>query len=304
MNEIGKIKIAAALALMFTVNLPMAWADGCRTQDEKSAAAQMRKAENSERAGKLKEAYETAGKIDSMCLAGDGHKRHETLRKRIGLQLGQQEEKQGRLAAAFDWYQSSGNAAEADRVKMKQANSSPPDRNVVSRAIDHFRFKNNNARVAELRQLAAKNAELELTSEEMAFAARKESFDELGKAKDWFFLVGEGATKKARERAERRGDTLFKENTHRHLENAKRYFGIADAKPKEKSVQDKALRLAQVHENKGEITQARNFYSLAGAGAKADELEKRTEAQHKKSEEKRQKQFTKDQDKLEKELGL
>ena len=304
MNEIGKIKIAIVLALMFTVYLPVAWADGCRTEEEKTAAAQMRKAEDSERAGKLKEAYETAGKIDSMCLAGDGDKRHEALRKRIGLQLGQQEEKQGRLAAAFDWYQNSGNAGEADRVKLKQVNTSPHDRNVLTNAISHFRFKNNNARVAELRQLAAKNAELELASEEKAFAARKESFDELGKAKDWFYLVGEGAAKKVRERAERRGDILLKEDTHRHLENAKRYFGIAEAKPKEKAVQDKALRLAQAHEKKGEITQATNFYSLAGAGAKGDELEKRTEAQHKKSEEKRQKQFSQEQDKLEKELGL
>jgi len=304
MNQIGRIGMAAALALMFTTYLPVAWADGCRTEDEKVAAAQMRKAEESERAGKLKEAYEAAGKIDSMCLAGDGYKRHEAMRKRIGLQLGQQEEKQGRLAAAFDWYKNSGNAAEADRVKLKQVDASPRDRNVVSNAIDHFRFKNNNARVAELRQLAAKNADLELANEEKAFATRKESFDELGKAKDWFYLVGEGADKKVRERAERRGDTLLKEDTFRHLENAKRYFRMAEAKPKEKAVQDKALRLAQEYEKKGEITQATNFYGLAGASAKGAELEKRTEAQHKKSEEKRQKQFTKDQDKLEKELGL
>jgi hypothetical protein len=304
MNEIGKAGIAAVLTLMLTATLPVAWADGCRTEDEKAAAAQMRKAEDSERAGKLKEAYETAGRIDSTCLAGDGYKRHEAMRKRIGLQLGQQDEKQGRLGAAFDWYRSSGNEAEADRVKMKQVSATPRERNVVSNAIDHFRFRNNDARVAELRQLAAKNADFELASEEKAFAARKESFDELGKAKDWFALVSEGAAKKVRERAEQRGDTLFKEDTLRHLENANRYFGMAEAKSKEKALQDKALRLAQVHEKKGEITQAANFYGLAGASDKGDELEKRSEAQHNKSEEKRQKQFTKDQDTLEKELGL
>ena len=304
MNEIKKMKITAVLALVLTAYLPMAWADGCRENEEKAAAAQMKKAEDSERAGKLKEAYATAGKIDSMCLAGDGSRRHEAMRKRIGLQLGQQEEKHGRLAAAFDWYRNSGNAAEADRVKLKQVNTSPRDRNVVSNAIDHFRFRNNDARVAELRQLAAKNADFELASEEKAFAARRESFDELGNAKDWFYLVGKGGEKMVRERAERRGDSLLKEDTHRHLENAQRYFRMAEAKPKEKAVQDKALRLAQAHEKKGEITQATNFYSLAGASAKGEELEKRSEAQHQKSEAKRQKQFTKDQDKLEKELGF
>ena len=304
MNEIGKAGIAAVLTLMLTATLPVAWADGCRTEDEKAAAAQMRKAEDRERAGNLKEAYETAGRIDSMCLIGDGYKRHEAMRKRIGLQLGQQDEKQGRLGAAFDWYKNSGNEAEADRIKMKQVNASPRDRNVVSNAIDHFRFRNNDARVAELRQLAAKNADLELASEEKVFAARKESFDELGKARDWFALVSEGAAKKVRERAEQRGDTLLKEDTHRHLENAKRYFGMAEAKPKEKALQDKALRLAQEHEKKGEIAQAANFYGLAGASDKGNALQERAEAQHNKSEEKRQKQFTKDQDALEKELGL
>ncbi|OFZ97305.1 MAG: hypothetical protein A2Z44_00125 [Betaproteobacteria bacterium RBG_19FT_COMBO_58_11] len=304
MNNTGRTGIAAALALMLAVYLPMAWADGCRTEDEKAAAVQMRKAEDSERAGKLKEAYDLAGKIDSMCLAGDGYKRHEAMRKRIGLHLGQQEEKQGRLGAAFDWYKNSRNAAAADRDKLKQVDASPRDKNLVSNAIDHFRFKNNDARVTELRQLAAKNAELELAGEDKAFAARKESFQELESAKDWFYLVGDGAAKKVRKRAERRGDTLLQEDTHRHLENAQRYFRMAEAKQKEKTLQDKALRLAQAHEKKGEITQAANFYNLAGAGAKGDELQKRTEAQHQKSEEKRQKQFSKDQDKLEKELGL
>jgi hypothetical protein len=175
---------------------------------------------------------------------------------------------------------------------------------MVANAIDHFKYRNNDARVAELRQLAAKNAELELANEETAFAARKESFQELGNAKDWFYLIGDDAAKKVRERAERRGDTLLKEDTHRHLENAKRYFHMADAKQKEKALQDKALRLAQEHEKKGEITQATNFYSLAGAGAKGVELEKRSAAQHKKSEEKRQQQFKKEQGDLEKQLGL
>ena len=281
-----------------------AHADGCSTGDEKVAAAQMKKAEDAERAGKLKEAYEAAVKTDSMCLPGDGYKRHEAMLKRIGLQLGQQEEKQGRLAAAFDWYKGSHNDADADLVKMKQVDANPRDRKVVSDAIDHFKFRDNDARVAELRQLAAKNADLELVNEEKAFAARKESFDELGNARDWLYYVGDGAAKKARERAEQRGDTLAKEDTLRHLENAMRYFHIADSKKKEMVLQDKAMRLAQEHEKKGEITQARDFYSLAGASAKGNELQERSEAQHKKSEETRQKQFKKEQDDLEKQLGL
>ena len=281
-----------------------AHADGCNAAEEKAAAAQMKKAEDSERAGQLKEAYQAVGKIDPLCLAGNGFKQHETMRKRIGLQLGQQEEKAGRLAAAFDWFKGSGNGAEADRVKMKQVQASPRDRNLVSGAIDHFKYKNNDARVAELRQLAGKNAEIELASEDKAFAARKESFQELGNAKDWFYYVDDGAAKKVRVRAEQRGDTLAKEDTFRHLENAKRYFSIAEAKSKETALRDKALRLAQAHEKKGEISQAQNFYSLAGESAKGNELQQRADAQYKKSEDKRQKQFKKGQSDLEKELGM
>lgn len=298
------IRTAVILTMMFTAYVPMTWADGCRTEDEKIAATQMRKAEDLERAGKLKAAYAAAGHIDSMCLAGDGYKRHEAMRKRIGLQLGQQDEKQGRLAAAFDWYKNSGNEVDADRVMMKQVNANPRDRNAVSNAIDHFRFKNNDARVTELRQSAAKNAEFELGNEEKAFATRKASFDELEKARDWLSLVDKGTDKKVRERAEQRGDTLIKEDTYRHLENARRYFSMAEARSKEKALQEKALRLGQEHEKKGEITQASNFYSLAGASEKGDELEARAEAAHKKSEATRQKKFSKEQDDLEKELGL
>ena len=112
------------------------------------------------------------------------------------------------------------------------------------------------------------------------------------------------AAKKVRERAEWRGGTLFKEDTHRHLENALRYFNMAEARQKEKALKEKVLRLAQAHEKKGEITQAANFYNLAGASAKGDALQERAEVQHQKSEEKRQKQFNKEQGDLEKQLGL
>jgi len=292
----------ATAGLLLTAQFALA--DGCNGEEERAAAANMKKADDFERAGKLKEAYGMLARVDSMCLGRGGDKRHASMQKRLGLQLGQQEEKQNHLAAAFDWYKGSGNGDEADRLMMKRVNATPRDRNLLSNAIDHFKYKDNNARVAELRQLAAKNAELELAAEEKAFAARKESFDELGRAKDWQYLVGEGAQKKARERAEQRGDTLLKEDVFRHLDNAGRYFRIAEATQKEKALKDKALRLAQEHEKKGEVNQAANFYSLAGASAQGNALQKRADAEHKKVEEKRQKKFSKDQGDLEKQLGL
>lgn len=301
MSKIGKTQIAGMFALMLAAQSALA-DDICDANEKNLAAAQMQKAEGFERAGKLKLAYEAAGASDrSLCLSDN---RASKMVKRLGLQLGQQDEKQGRLTAAFEWYKNSHNEADADRVMMKQVNANPRNRNVVSNAIDHFRFTNNDARVTELRQSAAKNADLELGNEEKAFATRKESLNELENASDWLSLADKGTDKQVRERAEQRGDTLLNESTLRHLENAKRYFSMAEAKSKEKMLQEKALRLGHEHEKKGEITQASNFYSLAGASEKGDELEARTEAQHKKSEATRQKKFTKEQDDLEKELGL
>lgn len=299
----GKFVLLACVLALCSYLSPAA-ADGCRTEEEKQAAAQMKKAEDAERAGKLRESYDMAGKIDSMCLAGDGSKRHEAMQKRLGLKLGQQEEKQGRLDAAFDWYSRSRNETDADRVKMKQVNVNPKNRNLVSGAIDHFKRRNNTTQVAELRKLAAKNADLELANEEKAFAARKESFKELVEAKDWFYYVGEGAAKKAHERAEQRGDVLAREDYRAAIENALRYYNFADAKQKAKTLRDKAMRIGDSLVQKGDNAAAVEYYRLAGATDKAEELRKRTEKQQKQSEEKRQKQFSKEQDDLEKQLGM
>ncbi len=299
-----KISMLMFAAAGLLVAAQTALADGCPPDEERAAAANMKRADDFDRAGKLKKAYAALNEFDSMCLAREPGKRHESMRKRIGLQLGQQEEKQNRLGAAFDWYKDSGNGDEADRVKTKQVNATPRDRNLVSGAIDHFKYKDNNARVAELRQLAAKNVDLELAAEDKAFAARKESFEELESAQGWLYYVVDGAGKKVRERAEQRGDTLLKEDIVRHLENANRYFGLADAKQKEKALKKKAMRLGQEAEKRGEVNQAAGFYSLADESDKGNALQKRADAENKKVEEKRQKKFSKDQDDLEKQLGL
>lgn len=339
MNNLNRIRIAVILATMLIVYLPISRADiDCRgnaVQNEKRLAEEYRKslskAESAERAGKLKEAETLllGTHFEDLGCAGDFYKEsatYTTMLKRVTTHLGQQAEKQGKLAEAFDYYDRSSGIAiyqinsagkfdfskpaapsytDAERVKMKQVNASPHDRKLIGDAMAYFKGINNKERVTGLQQLALKNADLELANEEKAFAARKESFTELDIARSWLYLTGDQTTKKVRERAERRGDTLLsQEDTLRHLENARRYFDFAEAKQKIKAVKDKAMRLAQEHEKKGETNQARDFYSLAGASDKGNALQERSDVQHQKSEQKRQKQFTKGQGDLEKELGL
>lgn len=282
---------------------PAAFADGCPDSEKAAEAQKLKKAEDSEKAGKLKEAFGAARAVAWECLGNDAGKRREAVIKRAGRTLGDQEEKQGRLKEAFDWYQSAGLEADADRVMLKRANAKPDDTNTISHAIEHFKRRNNEARVKEMRGVAGRNVDKWLAAEDKAFAARKESRDELGKARDWVYYAGTGADKVSG-RAEKRGDTLAADDARRSIENAIAYYEFADKPQKAKGVRDKARKLGDEHARKGENRLAVEFYSIAGDDAKAAALEKKSEADKKKTESARQDKFKKDQQSLEKELGL
>lgn len=288
--------------LLLSVVIPTATFadDPCSELEKKEGEALLRKAEDSERAGKTREAYATAKKV--YCLYGS-EQRVWPLKQRLGKKIGDEEEKNGRLKEAFEIYEDSRNPSDADRVKLKQVNAKPDDRNTVADGISHFQHRKNDAQVKELRGLAQKNADQWLAREEKQFAALRDSLDELNQARSWLLLTVAG-TKKAADLAEKRGDTLAAEDARRSLDLALSYYFLAEKQQKQKAVRDKARALADGHAGKGELRLAAEYYRIAGLSGKADEMEKRGEAQKHQTEEKRQKQFKKDQDKLEKELGL
>lgn len=302
--NIRKITTACILSVgLAGLTLPLAFADGCPDQEIAAETQKMKKAEDGEKAGKLREAFNAAKTVAWECLGHDAGKRREALIKRVGRTLGDQEEKQGRLKEAFDWYQASGLEADADRVMLKQANAKPDDTNAVGGAIEHFKRRNNEARVKELRGLASRNVDKWLAAEDKAFAARKDSREELGMARNWVYYAGEGSGKVA-ERAEKRGDTLAADNARRPIENAIAYYEFAEKPQKVKSVRDKAHKLGDEHAGKGENKLAVEFYQIAGDNTKATALEKKSAAEKQKAESARQGKFDKDQKALEKELGL
>lgn len=285
-----------------SMNLASVFADGCRDSEIAAEMASLKKAEDSEKAGRLKDAFNTAKTIGE-CLGNEAGKRRDAIIKRSGKTLGTQEEKAGRLKEAFDWYESSGNKAEADQVKLKQANAKPDDTNAVGGAISHFTYRNNVERVKELRGLASRNVDKWLAAEDKAFAARKDSRSELGNARDWVYYAQTGSAK-VTERAEKRGDTLATDSARRSIENAIAYYEFAEKKQKAKGVRDKARKLGDEHARKGENKLAVEFYELAGDSTKAQGLAKKTEAEGEKAEAKRRDKFKQDQKSLEKELGL
>jgi hypothetical protein len=295
--------VVLVLGTVVGCGLPAAFADGCPDSEKAAARGQLNKAETAEKAGKLKEAYSAARSTAWECLGHETGRQREAIIKRTGKALGDQDEKAGRLKQAFDWYEGSGNPAEADRVKMKQVKTKPDDINTVSNALSHFGYRKNEGQVKELRALAAQNADRWLVAEEEAFAATKDSRTELGKAKDWLDYAGTGP-KKAQDRAEKRGDTLAAENGRRFLELAIAYYSFADKPQKVKGVKDKARGLADSHARKGESEIAADYYNMAGLSAEADKVQKQGETKKQRAEQQRQKQFKKDQDSLEKQLGL
>lgn len=297
------ISVCILSAVFAGLTAPLAFADGCPDREIAAETLKMKRAEDSEKAGKLKEAFNAAKTVAWECLGNDAGKRREALIKRVGRTLGEQEEKSGRLKEAFDWYQASGLEAEADRVMLKRANAKPDDTNAIGNAIEHFKHRNNEARVKELRGLASRNVDKWLAAEEKAFADRKDSRKELSMARDWVYYAGSGSGKVA-ERAEKRGDTLATDNARRPIENAIAYYEFAEKPQKAKSVRDKARKLGDAHASKGENKLAVEFYNLAGDDSRAAALEKKSEAEKQKSESTRQDKFKKDQQSLEKELGL
>jgi hypothetical protein len=297
MKALALLACAAGLAAA----IPTVRADGCATEDERQAVAQLNKAEALEKAGKLSEAYNTAVSVDTMCA---DQKRVDALRQRVGRTLGGQEEKKGQLAAAFDWYERGGHAAEADRVKLLHVKSRPEDINVFGNAYDHFKRREAESTLKELLTMAARNADKLLADEERAFAARLVSFDELDRAGDWLRYLGDDQMTRKSARAEKRGDALIVKDGLGMLENAIRYFNLADKPQKVQQVRDKAMRLGDAYVKTGETTTAANFYILAGADDKAADLEKRTKEANQKKESRRQEQFRQEQDDLEKELGF
>lgn len=297
MKALALLACAAGLAAA----IPTVRADGCATEEERQAVAQLNKAEALEKAGKLSEAYNAAVSVDTMCA---DQKRVDTLRQRVGKALGGQEEKRGQLAAAFDWYGRGGLVADADRVKLLHVKSRPEDINVFGNAYDHFKHREAESTLKELRAMAARNADKLLADEERAFAARMVSFDELDRAGDWLRYLGDDQMTRKSARAEKRGDALIVKDGLGMLENAIRYYDLADKPQKVQQVKDKAMRLADAYVKTGETTTAANFYILAGADARAAELEKRTKEANQKKESRRQEQFRQEQDDLEKELGF
>lgn len=299
-TKIVRCVLAAVIGLWGST----AWADSLcpDTVQQTAADTQLKQAEDLERAGKVREAYGAAGKVNGECVTD--YKRHDAVLKRTAKVLGAEGEKKGQWTEAFDWYERAQSPADAGRMQRKMVEANPNDINTVSHAIDYFKNHEDVAQEKLMRAHASNNVDKALAAEEKTFASfAKNSLQELGLARDWSYLAKAGEDR-IRARAAKRGDTLAAEDGRKFLNLALTYFGVAEQPEKSKKVRDKALALAKQHESKGEGGVAAEYYAIAGDSSKASAVQKQAEVREQKAEESRKKTFKKDQDDLEKALGF
>ena len=289
---------------------PAAFADGevCSGSQKKEAEGALRKAEDAENAGRTKEAYDAAQSLPMIDCAANGYKRRDGLIERTSKKLGTEAEKTGRFGEAFEYYSAPHRhgrldypLANADRAMLKNANANPDDYKVVSQAVHYFDSREGKPHFKEVSAIVKRGGDKMLAKEEKTFAALKDSLNDLQQAGEWLNLIGD---KQAQARGEQRGDTLLADDSRKSLELAISYYQFAGNDRKVQQVRDKARRLGDVHIKKDEKKIASEYYAIAGLSDKASELLKAHEAEKEKTEEKRQKQFKKEQESLEKELGL
>lgn len=263
--------------------------------------------------------------------------------KRIAKKMSDEEEKRGNLyrtielhkgAGAFQWLEAAESFADADRIMVKMIRAKPEDIEAFKIALGHFQrrkemsedlkkyhgFNVDGSYLRELEITSAKNGENALNKEEKEFSNNTIAFGgtnvdrsirQLSNARQWFSLFKDTKEKQVFERAEKRGDNFYADsNNPQSLEEAIRYYEAANDQGKIKKVKEKAGRLAADAEKEGVLLRAVHYYNIAGSHDKAERLEKSVQERSMKQEkellkdEDQKKKFRKEQEDLEKELGM
>jgi len=293
--------IGLICTLAFAIGATAAWADElCPEPDRKAAAkAALAKAQALQAGGKLREAWDAAAQADSDCANGV-----DAVKKQIGKAIGAEEEKNGQIDNAIDWYQRVSADSDATRAISKAEGDRSDDVKFISRAIEYFRLKNDKGNEQKMRDIARRNVEKQLAEEEKQFATQlKNSDTSLQKAREWTYYAQAGQDK-VKTRAQQRGDFFAKDDSRMALKKAISYYLIGSLEEKIKSVKAKASALGKQAEAKGEPEMAADYYMIADQGDAAKAITKQADAAKQKAEESRQKTFKKDQADLEKELGF
>lgn len=288
----------------------------CTDEDFKRGVANIAKAKELEQGGNYRQSYETLKGAACLWATDDDKTFREKLReveaiqKRLYKELGDETEKKGQLQEAFDWYRKGESyKGDEERVMMKMAKAKPDDFATIKTAFDYFEGNHMADSLKTIRMMAVRNAKPWLDKEDKQFGSKQseiygKAFGSLEQARKWLAFAEAPENRMAAERAEKRGDGMASQTTPYFLKEMIRYYNFAGKPEKIKSVQGRAKKLGDEAKGKGESDLAVDYYHIAGLNNEAHDLQKHAEAQQRKDEGKRQQKFKKDQDSLEKELGM
>jgi len=302
MNRIQRV--FAVLLVVLAGSASVCRADGgCEASEMGDGRPFVARAEAAEKIGNFKGALDQLKRMPA-CASGVNHTQMYDWRKRLARRQGEAEEKQGHFEVASQWYREANSEDDIARVMDKWGKSVPRDRQVFERVFHYFDYSHRDAaRLRDFRQIAVRNMDEELAQEDKTFSNAHESLEILQQARQWARYT-EGGEKKVNDRYIQRGDALAKDEAPGTFERALRYYHGADAKEREARLRDRALKLADAYEKKGEPVMAAHYYSIAGKSEKSQALVKENLAKEKKDEGARKTKFQKDQKALEKELGF
>lgn len=296
MNSIRTAVLAVTAALVLT---PAHADDTCA--DSRQAANQVAaQARAAEAAGDLKKALKIVQTGEVRMCSDDG----EAMFKRLTQRLGGEAETAGRNREAFDYYRQGSHDADARRVGLAQLKAAPADTSWAEQLMTFMRNTNDTAGIDEVRRHATVQAQRLLAQEEKSFAIRAPHEELLEEARGWLRMAGDDDAAAVRQRALVRADQFAALDYHYALEQALNYYEMAGRTDKQAAVRNKARKIADGLAGGDNWAAAAELYELAGDSGHAEALRTAREASAASKEEARKGEFQKEQEDLEKELGL
>jgi hypothetical protein len=274
--------------------------DVCEPKERTAANAGVASAKAAEAAGNLQKALDAVSSGDVRTCSNEG----DALYKRFNLRLGQQAEKAGQLAKAFDYFEAGGYLDDARRVALANVHAKPTDRSLAGNVLGFLKRNGFADGVAEVQGQARAQAQRLLAQEDKTFAIREPHTELLREAGSWLSLAGDEPAADVKKRALARGDQFAALDYHYALGQALSYYDLADRNDKQALVKAKAVKLADSLAKTENWSAAVELYDLADERKKAEALQASREASAAKTETDRKGRFDKEQGDLEKQLGL
>jgi hypothetical protein len=247
-----------------------------------------------------------------MCVRPAKARAFESLMQQLGKNLAAEHERAGKPQAAIDTDVAYCLYDDAARIHLALAGKKPVYPATVGQAYQFGKAHNNNALMSKLRQIVSSTSNEYLAQEKNFYKSSIYNASLFTQALDLYNKVEDtNASNSLIKQSEARGDELAKQDNCRVLTAARDYYSVSNQNNKIQSVKNKAMKIGDDLEKKGNLKAAADCYNLAEADNKSQKLLQILEKQNvkqqaviEKQESSRKQKFTREQDDLEKELGL